>query len=263
MVLEAAGIRLPDVAEVAEAPGDTLLAEVQRKQLAEAEAVARMGADEVVPYPTTGNLVVRLAELGTEHHAQHRQVGLVAQPHGQTPRLPVPVPQGDAEVIAGSGGKGEVDAEAPLGRIVPVAVVVEEAKVCTDQSAAFQVEVWQRRVVVVPACIVGQTPAPVLGGRCRIVGLREGSLQGALEGDVPAGHTCHPLRLQEEVQLQARVLHRRQIGVELPRPSHAQEQRPGRRAPLRHRHQLPLLGKAHSSHRPQHRSRAQQLRESL
>jgi hypothetical protein len=45
MILEAAGIRLTDVAQVARAQSDAAKAEVQRQKLPQAERIAGMGTD--------------------------------------------------------------------------------------------------------------------------------------------------------------------------------------------------------------------------
>jgi hypothetical protein len=51
-VLEAMGVGLPDIAEVADAKGDAFELEVQHERLPEAKGVARMGTEKVVPHPT-------------------------------------------------------------------------------------------------------------------------------------------------------------------------------------------------------------------
>ena len=88
VILQAMGIRLTYVAEIADAKGHTPKAEVQRQELSEAKCITWMSAHKVVAYTSLRNLLVALAKLWAEHHAQHRQVCLIASLHGKLPKAP-------------------------------------------------------------------------------------------------------------------------------------------------------------------------------
>ena len=83
MVFQVVGVLLADVAKVADAKGDASQTEVERQQLAKAKGITGMSTEKIVPHPTLGYFVIALAEIGTEHHAYHRQVCLIAHPDGK------------------------------------------------------------------------------------------------------------------------------------------------------------------------------------
>ena len=132
VILEATGIFLPDVAEIACPQSDALQAEVQSQQLPEAERIARMSTEDVVPHSTLRNLPVTLAKLRTEHQANHGQICLITYLHGQFPQ---------PKRISSTGRERKVHAELPLRRIVAVSVIIEETKVCAYHCTAFQVKI--------------------------------------------------------------------------------------------------------------------------
>ena len=49
--------------------------------------IARMSTQDVVSHSLLRYLVIALSKLRAKHHAQHRQVGLVAGPHRQFPKF--------------------------------------------------------------------------------------------------------------------------------------------------------------------------------
>lgn len=224
-VLEAVGIHLPDVAKIANSQRDAPETEVQHQRLPEAECVAWMSTQDVVTDSLLRYLVIALAELRTEHHTQHRQVGLVAGPHRQFPKL---------ELIGCSSRKREVNTEMPLGWIVAIPVVIKETKVCANQRTTLQVEVLQGRMMIVPTSIVGQTSTCISGCLSWVVGRSKDTLKGALEGDVSLGKLGHPLTLRHEAHLQPLVFHWGEVSVELVCLANAYEERPCRRASVRH-----------------------------
>ena len=132
MIFDAAGIALPDVAEVTSPQGNTLEAKVNHQHLPEAECITWMSTNNVVPYPLLRNLIITLAKLRTEHHAQHRHVCLVTGSHGKFAK---------PELISRTSRKREVDAEMGLCWIVAIPVVIKEPKVGTNQSTTLQIEV--------------------------------------------------------------------------------------------------------------------------
>ena len=136
VVLEAIGIPLPDVTEVANSQSYALQAEVQSQHLAKAESISRMGTEDVVPYPILRYLIIALTKLRTEHQANHWQVCLVRSLHRET----TSTPQWNIEGIVGSGRQGNVNAETSLSRIVPIPVIIQETKVCAYQAPSLQVK---------------------------------------------------------------------------------------------------------------------------
>ena len=156
-------------------------------------------------------------------------------------KLTVP-PQWDEEGIVCSGGEREVGTETTLSRIVVVPVIIEETEVGSYHDTTLQVQSGQRRVMIVPAGIVGKTSAPVLGCFSRIPRRGEHPMKGALKGDVTVGKTSHPLALEQNTCLDSCISHRREVGVELVAPAKAQQQGSCHRTSVRHSLHLRLLG---------------------
>ena len=87
VILEAMGIPLPDIIQVANPQSDAPETEVQHQHLSETQCIARMSTQDVVASTLLRNLIITLSKLRTEHHAQHRQVSLVAGSHGKLPEV--------------------------------------------------------------------------------------------------------------------------------------------------------------------------------
>jgi len=237
VVLDAAGIGLPDVAEVADAQGDATQAKVQRQELAQAERITWMGTEDVVAYALLGYLVITLSKFRAEHYAYHREVGLIIGLHRQLAKT---------EGIGSPGRQGKVDAETPLRRIVAIPAIVQESKICANQHTSFQVKIGQGRVVIMPSSIVCKASAKIVGCRRRIVRRSKHGMESALKGDVLTSEVRHPLALCQERNLQAGVFHRRKIAVKLTGAPDAQEESSGCRVPVRYWFKAFLLGKAYN-----------------
>ena len=87
VILEAMGIPLPDIIQVANPQSDAPETEIQHQHLPETQCIAWMCTQEVVASTFLRNLIVTLSKLRTEHHPQHRQVSLVTGSHGKLPEV--------------------------------------------------------------------------------------------------------------------------------------------------------------------------------
>ena len=118
------------VAEVACAQGGGLAyGDVYGELMPDAWRVAWVCEDCVVVAAALSDLVVALPELWGEHHAHDGHIDLIAQAETLMSYV---------EVVYGHGAEGDVDAEASLGRVVAIAVVVEYACVCSCHAASHE-----------------------------------------------------------------------------------------------------------------------------
>ena len=66
-----------------------------------------------------------------------------------------------------------------------------------------------------PAGIIGQATTACRCGTGGILRMGVGSLQEALEGDMPLGHTGHTLTGSQETDLVSCIFHGREVGIQL------------------------------------------------
>ena len=80
MIFQVVDLGLPEVTQIAKAQGGAAEREVECKHLAERRRAAYgCRNDVVVVVAAAENLVVRLAVVGAEHHADERNAQLIAQ----------------------------------------------------------------------------------------------------------------------------------------------------------------------------------------
>ena len=216
MLLDVVDVELAQVGEVAEGEGGVADGNVNGKELAEGEGVAKVGgADVVIVVPTVEQVVVTLSVLRHEGGSKQGQVCLIVERKGLTL---------DSETVVGTDEDGSRKIGSCLSRIVSVAIIVKEAQRSSYHPTCSKVEARQEHIgpLPSPSCIVSNVSANVVGVFSRTVGIGEIALRQCHEQDVGIAPKCATCFVKV-CELRSFVFQWRQIGVEVVHPADTEE----------------------------------------
>ena len=131
-MLDVVDVELAQVGEVIEGEGGVADGNVNGKELAEGEGVAKVGgADVVIVVSTVEQVVVTLSVLRHKGGSKQGQVCLIVEGKGLT---------FDSKTIVGTDEDGSRKIGSCLSRIVSVAIVIEKAQRSSYHPTCSEVE---------------------------------------------------------------------------------------------------------------------------
>ena len=208
VLLDAVGLQLAQVTEVAHAQPGAADGDVDGERLAQGEGVARMcGPEIVVVVATVEEVVVTLSILRHESHTEQGQVGLVVE--GE--RL-----LADVEAVVGAQGGGQAQVGPCLGGVVSIPVIIKEADIAASHAHSRKVEPLPEDIapLAAPAEVVADASTHVVRCLCVVMGVGQFALGCGLEHETIVASQVAECLVQESY-LRSLVLHGRQVGVEV------------------------------------------------